>query len=35
MQQEERFEKNETFVVENQEANEEIKIEIPEEFSQT
>ena len=35
MQQQERFEENETFAVENQEAIEEIKIEILEEFSKT
>lgn len=34
-QQEERFEENETFVVENTEAIEEIKIEILEEFLKT
>ena len=33
MQQEERFDENETFVVENKEAIEEIKAEILEEFS--
>ena len=35
MQQEERFEVNETFVVENEEAIEEIKIEVLEEFFKT
>ena len=35
VQQEERFEENETFAVENQEAIEEIKIEILEEFFKT
>ena len=35
MQQEERFEENETCVVENKEATEEIKIEILEEFFKT